>query len=191
MSTDNDLKRNNGLEIVPQGYSEELQDWKEVIVDQDGKQYVRDTEVLAKLTEMDIKLQSLENTIDADGNQKVTLNGNIVEEIDITAEIGTITAGASKSISLPPEFRGEFIFASISFRRSQGEISKIELEHRSQSFSSVVGACRTELKKVNQATTVDVTEKGLILTGDFRVVLTAAGGDDFVPNGVSLHLWRR
>ena len=75
------LKRNTDDEVLPQGYSTELADWKEVIVDEEGKQYVRDTEVLAKLTEMDNKLQTLEDTVDTEGNQKVQLNGNIVEEI--------------------------------------------------------------------------------------------------------------
>ena len=71
------LKRNTDNEVLPQGYSTELADWKEVIVDQEGKQYVRDTEVLSKLTEMDNKLQTLEDTVE-DGNQKVAINGNIV-----------------------------------------------------------------------------------------------------------------
>ena len=91
MPEETSLKRNTDDEVLPQGYSTELSDWKEVIVDDEGKQYVRDTEVLAKLTEMDNKLQTLENTVDEDGNQKVTQYGNngldfvhIVEEITTT-----------------------------------------------------------------------------------------------------------
>ena len=78
MPEETSLKRNTDDEVLPQGYSTELADWKEVIVDEEGKQYVRDTEVLAKLTEMDNKLQTLENTVDEDGNQKVTQYGNNV-----------------------------------------------------------------------------------------------------------------
>lgn len=82
------LKRNTDNEVLPQGYSTELADWKEVIVDEEGKQYVRDTEVLAKLTEMDNKLQTLEDTVDTEGNQKVTLKGNIDSKNFTHLEIG-------------------------------------------------------------------------------------------------------
>ena len=92
------LKRNTDDEVLPQGYSEELADWKEVIVDEEGKQYVRDTEVLAKLTEMDNKLQTLEDTVDLDGNQKVAINGNLVEEEKIAEQV-EVAAGAETTVA--------------------------------------------------------------------------------------------
>ena len=99
------LKRNTDDEVLPQGYSTELSDWKEVIVDEDGKQYVRDTEVLAKLTEMDNKLQTLEGTVDSEGNQKVSLNGNKFElisdfeELDVFATDDFQFVGSSSGTS--------------------------------------------------------------------------------------------
>ena len=107
MPEETSLKRNTDDEVLPQGYSTELSDWKEVIVDEDGKQYVRDTEVLAKLTETDNKLQTLENTVDEDGNQKVTQYGKVVEhEVETLADSISIEAG-EESESFSIEAKGE------------------------------------------------------------------------------------
>ena len=103
------LKRNTDNEVLPQGYSTELADWKEVIVDDEGKQYVRDTEALAKLTEMDNKLQTLEGTVDSDGNHKVSINSNIEEIISESyGSIDPLVVTEGSSVDITTEEKRKF-----------------------------------------------------------------------------------
>ena len=105
MSVDNDLQRNSSQEIVPQGYSPDLSDWKEVIVDSEGKQYIRATELEDKIGEVQneptantllARMKSLEDKIDA-------VNANIDDSQDAENNIKATLNGINMALSQNPK----------------------------------------------------------------------------------------
>jgi len=121
--------------------------------------------------------------------------GSIVTPIDITTDIGTISAGNNNTITFrPSDLGGEYLYLSIWFRRNEGRIDKIELRHESDDTEAVSGFTIENLYLINQdyPAAIGVTDKIQILTDRFNLRFYADEQEnDFVPEGIHIYLWRR
>lgn len=117
------------------------------------------------------------------------LSGSIVEKIDITEEVGIISAGGEARVVIHPPERTKYI--SMAIRSKTGRVSSAHLEYRN--LQPPYGTPNNYVNFTAVGTlpsAVPVFEKAELLTDSHRIRIETDSGSDLEPYFVIIYLWR-
>lgn len=122
-----------------------------------------------------------------DNPMPTQVTGSIVEVLDITDLVGTISANSQYRYTIPSDFIGKFKYVTVWFRRDSGEFENIILQHWTEILDRFGNATSEDFEYNTSNKTINVTNKKEVLTSR-QSLLFVAGNEDLVPRRITITL---